>query len=47
MADAPKPGDVYTAILHLVIGEMELEKDPATMEIVESLKGNVSRKVIK
>lgn len=47
LADAEKPGDVYTAILNLVLSDMEGEKDPQLMEIAESLKGKVNRKTIK
>jgi DNA-directed RNA polymerase len=38
---------VYTAILKLVIAEIENERDPQLLEVAEGLKGNVSRKVIK
>ena len=38
---------MYTAILKLVIEEIENEKDPMVQEIAESLKGKVNRKVIK
>lgn len=47
MADAERPGDVYTAILKLVISQIENEQDPTMIEVAESLKGNVTRKVIK
>jgi DNA-directed RNA polymerase len=47
LADSERPGDVYTAILKLVISEIEKEKDPALLEVAEGLKGNVTRKVIK
>jgi DNA-directed RNA polymerase len=47
LAESDKPGDVYTGILKIVIKEIEGEKDPALIEIAESLKGKVSRKVIK
>lgn len=47
MADSDRPGDVYTAILKYVIRDIENEKDPEYVEIAESLKGKVSRKVIK
>ncbi len=47
MADSDRPGDVYTAILKLVIAEIENERDPQLIEVAEGLKGNVSRKVIK
>lgn len=33
--------------MKLVIKDIEAEKDPAYVEIAESLKGKVSRKVIK
>jgi len=38
---------VYTAILKLVIAQIENETDPMSVEIAEGLKGNVTRKVIK
>lgn len=38
---------MYTAILKFVIKDIENEKDPALIEIAESLKGKVTRKVIK
>ena len=47
LADSERPGDVYTAILQFVIKDIEEEKDPALIEIAESLKGKVTRKVIK
>lgn len=47
LADSDRPGDVYTAILKLVIKEIEKESNPDHLEIAESLKGKVSRKVIK
>mmetsp|Transcript_59973 Transcript_59973/g.82367 ORF Transcript_59973/g.82367 Transcript_59973/m.82367 type:complete len:197 (-) Transcript_59973:678-1268(-) len=47
LADSERPGDVYTAILKLVIKEIENESNPEHLEIAESLKDNVSRKVIK
>jgi DNA-directed RNA polymerase len=47
LVDSERPGDVYTAILKLVIQDIENEKDEQHMEIAESLKGKVSRKVIK
>ena len=47
MAESPKPGDVYTAILQFVLAGIENEKDPENIEIAESLKGKVTRKVIK
>lgn len=47
LADSERPGDVYTAILRLVIAQMENETDPVLLEVAEGLKGNVSRKVIK
>ena len=47
MADSERPGDVYTAILKLVIKELEKENNPDFTEMAESLKGNVTRKVIK
>ncbi len=47
LADSERPGDVYTAILKLVIKEIENEQDPELKEITDSLKGKVVRKVIK
>ena len=47
LAESDRPGDVYTAILKLVIKQIEKEKDPAMIEVAESLKGKVTRKVIK
>lgn len=47
LAQSDRPGDVYTAILKLVIKDMEAEREPALVEIAESLKGKVTRKVIK
>lgn len=47
LQDSERPGDVYTAILKLVIKEMEKENNQEFVEIAEGLKGNVTRKVIK
>ena len=47
LAPSDKPGDVYTAILHLVEAEIAKEIDPKLIDVAESLKGHVSRKVIK
>lgn len=47
MADAERPGDVYTAILKLVLKVIENENNPDMIEVAEGLKGNVTRKVIK
>jgi len=47
LADSDKPGDVYTAILKLVIKDLEEERDPEMIPIAESLKGKIERKVIK
>jgi DNA-directed RNA polymerase len=47
LADSERPGDVYTAVLKLVIADIENEKDPMMLEVAEGLKGNVTRKVIK
>jgi DNA-directed RNA polymerase, mitochondrial len=47
LAPSEKPGDVYTAILNLVLKDIEKEIDPKLIEIAQSLKGNVNRKVIK
>jgi len=38
---------VYTAILRLVLKDMEAENNQDFIEIAEGLKGNVTRKVIK
>lgn len=38
---------MYTAILRYVIRDIDNEKNPEYVEIAESLKGKVSRKVIK
>jgi DNA-directed RNA polymerase len=47
LQDSERPGDVYTAILKLVIKEIEKENNQEFVEIAEGLKGNVTRKVIK
>jgi DNA-directed RNA polymerase, mitochondrial len=47
LAASDRPGDVYTAILKLVIRDLEAETNPEYVEIAESLKGKVQRKVIK
>lgn len=47
LAPSTKPGDVYTAILKLVLDDISKETDPLYMETAESLKGHVNRKVIK
>jgi DNA-directed RNA polymerase, mitochondrial len=47
LADSERPGDVYTAILKLVLNDIENEKDPTLIEVAESLKGKVNRKTIK
>lgn len=47
LAKSDRPGDVYTAILKLVIKDIDNEKDPQYVEVAESLKGKVSRKVVK
>jgi DNA-directed RNA polymerase len=47
LVDSERPGDVYTAILKLVIKDIESEKDEQHMEIAESLKNKVNRKTIK
>ena len=47
LAESEKPGDVYTAILKLVQKELEKESDPGLIPIADSLKGKVTRKVIK
>lgn len=38
---------MYTAILKLVLKEMEIDQDPGNVEIIESLKDIVVRKTIK
>ena len=47
LADSEKPGDVYTAILKLVISEIENEQDSNMLEVAHSLKEHVTRKIIK
>ena len=47
LADSERPGDVYTAILKLVLIDIENERDPQLLEVAESLKGKVNRKTIK
>ena len=47
LEEAERPGDVYTAILKLVIEQIDQESDPDLIEVAESLKGKVNRKVIK
>ena len=47
LADSERPGDVYTAILRLVLQEIEGERRPEYADIAGSLKGHVTRKVIK
>lgn len=47
LADSDRPGDVYTAILKLVLKDIENESNLDFIEIAEGLKGNVTRKVIK
>ena len=47
LANSDRPGDVYTAILKLVLKDMEDESNLDFIEIAEGLKGNVTRKVIK
>mmetsp|Transcript_7811 Transcript_7811/g.7267 ORF Transcript_7811/g.7267 Transcript_7811/m.7267 type:complete len:299 (-) Transcript_7811:298-1194(-) len=47
LLDSARPGDVYTGILELVLKEIDNESDEKLMEVAESLKGNVNRKVIK
>lgn len=47
LADSERPGDVYTAILKLVLLDIENERDPQLLEVAESLKGKVNRKTIK
>lgn len=47
LANSDRPGDVYTAILQLVLRDIENERDPQMLEVAESLKGKVNRKTIK
>jgi len=47
LADAERPGDVYTAILKLVIKEMEADESEDGIKIAESLHNKITRKVIK
>ena len=47
LAPDEKPGDVYTAILHLVNKDIKSELDPKLIEVAQSLDGHVTRKVIK
>lgn len=47
LAESDRPGDVYTAILNLVIAEIDKENNPEFLEVAESLKGKVNRKTIK
>ena len=47
LSDADRPGDVYSAILQLVLRDIEKENNPDFIEIAVGLKGNVTRKVIK
>ena len=47
LAASDRPGDVYTAILKLVIKDIENETSEEFVEIAESLKGKVDRKTIK
>ena len=47
LADSPKPGDVYTAILKLVLRDIKAEKDPKNIKYAKLLENVVVRKVIK
>ena len=47
LAASDRPGDVYTAILKLVIKDIENETSEEYVEIAESIKGKVDRKTIK
>lgn len=47
LVDGERPGDVYTAILRLVIAQLDQEKDEDMIEVAESLKGKINRKTIK
>jgi DNA-directed RNA polymerase len=47
LAESERPGDVYTAILKLVINDMQNDNNPDGMKIAEALEGKVTRKVIK
>ena len=47
LANSERPGDVYTAILKLVLKEIENETNEDHIDTANSLKGHVTRKVIK
>lgn len=47
LAKGDRPGDVYTAILKLVIKDVEKENRPEYKEIAASLEGKINRKTIK
>ena len=47
LAKSDRPGDVYTAILQYVKRDVENETDPNYVDIAESLKPHLVRKVIK
>jgi len=47
LADAERPGDVYTTILKLVIKEMEADETEEGSKIAQSLHNKITRKVIK
>lgn len=47
LADAERPGDVYTAILKLVLKDIEKETDEKYKKTIELLDGIVTRRVIK
>lgn len=47
LSPSEKPGDVYSAILKLVVKDIENEIDPTLIEVAQSIKGHITRKVIK
>jgi len=47
LANAKRPGDVYTAILKLVLKDIKNEKDEKYKKTAKQLEKIVKRKVIK
>jgi DNA-directed RNA polymerase len=47
LTPSERPGDVYTAILKLILVDIEGEIDPELVEVASSLKGRINRKTIK
>ncbi len=47
LADSPKPGDVYTAVLELVKGKVACESRPEYKEIARLVYPHLQRKVVK